>query len=212
MKIVPPGPEGKLVGYVRVSREEQSVKVQREALIAAGVLEANIYEDSKSGRTMRRLGVQTANKALRDGDALVVWKLDRLTRSARDLATIIDDFRERNVALYSLTEGMDVTTPGGRAMAMVSGVMAEYEVEVMSLRTKAGQALGRELGYHPGRPSMTTPEQKAEIIKLIANKPKNITMRKWRERVAKRFKIADGTVANIVKNARRDLTKTRRGG
>ena len=210
MKIAPIAPEGKLVGYVRVSREEQSVRMQRDALIAAGVLEQHIYDDSKSGRTLRRLGYQTANKALNPGDALVVWKLDRLSRSTKDLAGIIEDFRERGVGLYSLTEGMDVTTPGGKAMALVSGVMAEYEVEVMSQRTKAGQAIGRELGFHPGRPSVTTKEQKAEIVKLMTHKPKNVTMTVWRKRIAKRFKIADGTVANIVKNARRDVTKQRR--
>jgi DNA invertase Pin-like site-specific DNA recombinase len=212
LKIAPTNPKGKLVGYVRVSREEQSSKMQREALIAIGVADENIYEDSKTGRNMRRPGVHAANKALNQGDALVVWKLDRLTRSTKDLAIMIEDFRERGVSLYSVTEGIDLTTPGGKAMALVSGVMAEYEVEVMSIRTKAGQAIGRDLGYNSGRPSKTTPEQKAEIVKLMANKPKNVTMRKWRAQLAKRFKIAESTVVNIVKNARRDVTKQRRGG
>jgi DNA invertase Pin-like site-specific DNA recombinase len=210
LKITPTDPAGRLIGYARVSREEQSEKMQVDALVEAGVPAKSIYKDSASGRTLNRRGVTAALKAAREGDMLVVWRLDRLTRSSRDMANLIDAFRERSVGLYSLTETIDITTPGGRLTAMLFALMAEYEVEVMSTRTKAGQQAGREIGFHPGRPSKTTWEQKLEIIALMKAKPKGTTYKDWRTVVAKRFDIGDVSVVNIVKNGRRGVTKQRR--
>lgn len=199
-----------MIGYVRVSREEQSEKMQVDALVAAGVEPDVIYVDKASGRTLNRRGVTAALKAAREGDVFVVWRLDRLSRSTKDMAGLIEQFRAQGISLYSITEGIDITTPGGKAMVLVQAVMAEYEVEVMSERTKAGQQAGRELGFHPGRPSKTNDEQKAEIVKLMANKPKKHTASAWRDMIAKRFKISAGSVVNIVKNARRSKTHARR--
>lgn len=210
LKIVPLATEGRLIGYARVSREEQSEKLQVDALIERGVPKANIYVDSASGRTLKRRGVAAALKAAREGDTLVVWRLDRLTRSSRDMANLIDAFRGRGVHLYSLTETIDITTPGGRLTAMLFALMGEYEVEVMSTRPKAGQQAGREIGFYPGRPSKTTADQKAEIIDLMLSKPKGKSYREWRASIAKRYGISDMSVVNIVKNGRRAVTKQRR--
>lgn len=210
MKITPPTPEGRLIGYARVSREEQNAKLQVDDLVAAGVPRANIYVDSASGRTMNRRGITAALKAAREGDMLVVWKLDRLTRSVEDMAILIRSFRERGVHLFTCVEMFDITTPWGKAMALSATIWAELEVETMSLRTKAGQAAGAAIGYVPGRPSSTTPDQKLEIIALMANKPKKYTARVWRGNVAARFDISEATVVNIVKNGRRAVTKERR--
>lgn len=210
LKILPPTPEGRLIGYARVSREEQNSKLQIDDLVAAGVPRDAIYVDNASGRTMKRRGITAALKAAREGDMLVVWKLDRLTRSVRDMTILIEQFREQGVHLYTCVERFDITTPWGKAMALQAMIWAELEVETMSLRTKAGQAAGVAIGYSPGRPSSTTPDEKAEIITLMANKPKKHTARAWRTIVAARFKISEATVVNIVKNGRRAVTKQRR--
>ena len=210
MKIQPLNAEGKLVGYARVSREEQSAEMQIDAMLAAGLVRENIHVDSASGRTLKRKGFMQAMKALREGDILVVWRLDRLSRNVHDMTGLIREFRERKIGLFSLTDGVDITTPGGRFMATIQAAGAEYEVEVMSERTKAGQEAGRQRGYFPGRPSSLSAEDKAAALKELHAKPKGTTYRVWRIKVAKKWKVSPATLSNYDKIARRAVTKTRR--
>lgn len=210
MTIQPPTPEGKLVGYARVSREEQSAEMQIDAMLAAGLSRDLIYVDSASGRTLKRKGFMAVMKALRNGDMLVVWRLDRLSRNVHDMTGLIREFREREIGLFSLTDGVDITTPGGRFMATIQAAGAEYEVEVMSERTKAGQEAGRQRGYFPGRPASLSIDDKAAAVAELHAKPKDTTHRVWRIKVAKRWKISPATLSNYDKNARRAVTKSRR--
>lgn len=212
MKPQPFLPDGKLVGYARVSREEQSTIMQLDAIAEAGVPRALIYSDEASGRTLKRLGFQSAWKALREGDTLVIWRLDRLSRSVEDMAALIRQLRERKIGLFSIMDGVDITTPGGRFMATIQSAAAEHEVEVMSERTKAGQAAGRARGFHPGRPKSLTPERRAAAVAELHRKPKSTTYVLWRKAVAKRHGISPATLSNYAKHARRDVTKARREG
>jgi DNA invertase Pin-like site-specific DNA recombinase len=118
-----------LVGYMRVSTEgdRQVLDLQRDALLAAGVDERNLYEDHASGGRADRAGLAKALAFLRPNDCLVVWKLDRLGRSLPHLLVTVNELRERGIAFRSLTEQMDTTTPQGEFLFHVFGALAQFE-------------------------------------------------------------------------------------
>lgn len=210
LEIDPKAPTGRLVGYARVSREEQSTEMQIDRMLEMGIARADIHVDSASGRTLNRKGFITAMKHLREGDTLVIWRLDRLSRNVHDMTGLIKEFRERGIALYSITDRVDITSPAGRLVASMMGAVAEYEVEVMSERTKAGQQAGRDRGYEPGRPSLLTEEEQIAAVKELHDKPKAMLSRDWREVVAAKYGIGKATLGNYDKKHRRALTKSRR--
>jgi DNA invertase Pin-like site-specific DNA recombinase len=150
-----------LVGYMRVSSadDRQSVDLQRDALIAAGVDERHIYADKASGARDDRPGLKACLAWLKEGDALVVWKLDRLGRSLPHLLSIITDFRTRGIAFRSLTEAMDTTTPHGELMFSMFGALAQYERALTCERVKAGLAAAKHRGRQGGRPPMIDAEK-----------------------------------------------------
>jgi DNA invertase Pin-like site-specific DNA recombinase len=151
-----------LIGYMRVSRADgsQSSDLQRDALLAAGVDTANLYEDRASGRSDARPGLDAALKALRGGDVLVVWKLDRLGRNLRDLVNTVHDLTQRGIGFKVLTgQGatIDTTKAAGKLVFGIFAALAEFERELMSERTKAGLASARARGRTGGAPfKMTT--------------------------------------------------------
>lgn len=151
-----------LIGYMRVSKSDgsQSVDLQRDALIAAGVNPARIYEDHASGRLDARPGLTAMLKALRDGDTLVVWKLDRLGRDLRHLINTVHDLTQRGIGFKVLTghgASIDTTTPAGKLVFGIFAALAEFERELISERTKAGLASARARGRKGGAPfKMTT--------------------------------------------------------
>ena len=102
-----------LIGYVRVSTDDQNLNLQKDALIKYGVDERNIFQDKTSGSKDKRVGLDKAIEFLKDGDTLVVWKLDRLGRSLAHLIDVITNLKNRNVSFVSITEGMDTTTASG---------------------------------------------------------------------------------------------------
>jgi len=130
--------EPRLVGYARVSTDEQTTALQLDALRVAGC--ALIHEDSASGASRSRPGLGRALEDLRAGDTLVVWRLDRLGRSLRDLLDISEMLRERDVALRSLTDHIDTGTAAGRMLYAVLGAVAQFERDVLRERTVAGCA------------------------------------------------------------------------
>lgn len=151
-----------MIGYARVSKADGSQlhDLQRDALIKAGVLPDHIYEDSASGRRDDRPGLEACVKALRAGDTLAVWKLDRLGRDLRHLVNLVGDLTKRNVGLKVLAgEGasIDTTTANGRLVFAIFAGLAEFERELISERTKAGLASARARGRHGGRPFKMTP-------------------------------------------------------
>ncbi len=140
------------IGYARVSTGDQSLGLQKEALQDAGVSSENIYEDVTSGANFERPGLEEARKHLREGDALVVWRLDRLGRSLKDLIETVNALAERGIGFKSLTEAIDTTTSGGRLVFHIFGALAEFEREIIRERTMAGLNTARARGRYGGRP------------------------------------------------------------
>lgn len=151
-----------MIGYARVSKADGSQlhDLQRHALIKAGVLPEHIYEDAASGRRDNRPGLDACLKALRGGDALVIWKLDRLGRDLRHLVNLVDELTKRNIGLKVLAgEGasIDTTTANGRLVFGIFAALAEFERALIVERTKAGLEAARARGRNGGRPFKMTP-------------------------------------------------------
>lgn len=145
-----------LVGYARVSKADgsQSLDLQRDALLDASVSNKHIYEDLASGKKDDRPGLDACLKALRAGDTLVVWKLDRLGRSLTHLVNLIDDLHKRKIGLKVLTgqgASIDTTTASGKLVFGIFAALSEFERELISERTKAGLASARARGRRGGR-------------------------------------------------------------
>ncbi|MBY8978147.1 recombinase family protein [Rhodobacteraceae bacterium NNCM2] len=145
-----------LIGYARISRGDgsQSLDLQRDALTGAGVAPEAIYEDRASGKLDTRPGLDACLKALRAGDVLVVWKLDRLGRDLKHLVTVVQDLTGREVGLRVLTgQGaeIDTTTPAGRLIFGIFAALAEFERDLIRERTMAGLAAARARGRKGGR-------------------------------------------------------------
>lgn len=151
-----------LIGYMRVSKIDgsQTTDLQRDGLLAAGVSPAHLYEDHASGKIEDRPGLMNCLKALREGDTLVVWKLDRLGRDLHHLINTVHDLTGRGVGLKVLTghgAAIDTTTAAGKLVFGIFAALAEFERELISERTRAGLASARARGRKGGRPfKMTT--------------------------------------------------------
>jgi DNA invertase Pin-like site-specific DNA recombinase len=153
-------------GYARTSTEEQNLAPQTAALQEARC--SHIFEDGGvSGATAKRPALERCLRTLRAGDTLVVWKLDRLARSLRDLIVMMDDLRERGVRFQSLTEAIDTQTPTGRAMWQMIGVLAELERSLIAERTRAGVKAAQRRGVKFGRKRKLSAAQIAHARELI---------------------------------------------
>ncbi len=139
-----------LIGYARVSTPEQSLDLQLDALERAGC--AKVFRDTTSGARSERPGLREALDYLREGDVLVVWKLDRLGRSLKHLIDTVTALDERGIGFKSLQENLDTTTSGGRLVFHIFGALAEFERELIRERTMAGLAAARARGRKGGRP------------------------------------------------------------
>ncbi len=145
-----------LIGYVRVSKADgtQALDLQKDALIQAGVDSQHIYEDFVSGKQTRRPGLDACLKALREGDVLVVWKLDRLGRDLKHLINTVYDLSEQGIGFKVLTgqgANIDTTTPSGKLIFGVFAALAEFERELIRERTFAGLEAARARGRKGGR-------------------------------------------------------------
>lgn len=150
-----------LVGYIRVSKADgsQVTDLQRDALLAAGVDAGNFYEDFASGKRDDRPGLAACLKAVREGDTLVVWKLDRLGRDLRHLVNTVDNLSKRGVSFRVLAghgANIDTTTSSGKLVFGIFAALAEFERELIIERTKAGLAAARARGRSGGRPYTMT--------------------------------------------------------
>ena len=146
-----PAEGGMMVGYARVSTEEQSLDMQVEALVRAGVDRAAIYTEKVSGVSVRRPGRDMALKHCRPGDVFVVWRLDRVGRSLMDLLTFMQKLEAHGVGFRSLHDQIDTTTPIGRVMLAMLGAFAQFERDLIAERTKAGVQRAKERGVRFGR-------------------------------------------------------------
>jgi DNA invertase Pin-like site-specific DNA recombinase len=154
-----------LIGYARVSTNDQETTAQVSALKAAGC-ERNFREKASGGRWARP-ELHRILDQLRKDDVLVVWKLDRLSRSLRDVLTIMERLTEEKAGFRSLTEAIDTTTPAGRMMLQMLGAFAEFERAMLRERTKAGLESARREGRIGGRPVKLNVSQRQEIVRFV---------------------------------------------
>ena len=156
-----------LIGYARVSTQDQNLALQYDALMHAGC--QKVFEDKISGTKAERPGLSLCLEMLREGDTLVVWKLDRLGRSAKQLVNLVGELQEQGIHFKSLTDSIDTSTAAGRFFFHVMASLAEMERELMVERTRAGLEIARQSGRKGGRkPKMT--DSKLGVAKtLLAN-------------------------------------------
>jgi len=156
-----------LIGYARVSTQDQNLELQTEALQKAGC--KKIFEDRMSGNRAERPGLAQARESLRQGDTLVVWKLDRLGRSVKHLVDLVGELQQQGVQFKSLTDAIDTGTASGRFFFHVMASLAEMERELIVERTRAGLEVARQLGRKGGRKRQMTDSKIKAAKKLLAS-------------------------------------------
>ncbi|HIE9799501.1 TPA: recombinase family protein [Klebsiella pneumoniae] len=156
-----------LIGYARVSTGDQNLDLQKNALVRAEC--EQIFEDTASGKNARRQGLRRAIRRLKPGDSLVVWKLDRLGRSVRDLITLVSELQDKGIHFRSLTDSIDTSTPAGRFFFHVMSALAEMERELIVERTRAGLAAAREQGRVGGRRRVMNEEVVERCRRMLEN-------------------------------------------
>ena len=163
-----PQKEGRSVGYARVSSDGQDLALQLDALKRHGCAQDQIFTDTASGAKADRPGLDRCLKELRDGDVLVVWRLDRLGRSMRHLVTTIEDLHERGVAFRSIQDGMiDTTSASGELVFNIFSALAQFERRLIVERTNAGLAAARARGRFGGRPRLDRHDPRIATAKTL---------------------------------------------
>jgi len=175
-----------IIGYARVSTDDQSLDSQTDALLAVGA--EKVFADKISGSRRARPELDRMLEQLRDGDVVTVTKYDRLARSLKDLLEIVEAIRERGAGFRSLAEDIDTTTPAGRLVFHVFASIAQFERERISERTREGLASARRRGRIGGRPPALTTAQKDEVRRMRDEEHRAIT------EIARLFKVSERTV------------------
>ena len=188
-----------LIGYARVSTDDQDTAAQVAALKAAGC--ERIFREKASGGRWDRPELHKLLDQLRQGDVLVVWKLDRLSRSLRDVIVLMERLGDTKAGFRSLTEAIDTTTPAGRMMMQMVGAFAEFERAMLRERTKAGVEAARKEGRIGGRRSKLSPQQQTEIRKMVSRGDKTAAD------AARLFKIHPATVSRLLAVPTAKVTK-----
>jgi DNA invertase Pin-like site-specific DNA recombinase len=186
-----------LIGYARVSTDDQNLDLQRDALKAVGC--ERIFEDTLSGAKADRTGLAALMNVLRAGDTVVIWRLDRLGRSLKNLIQLVERLETAKVGLRSLQENIDTTSSGGRLVFHLFGALAEFERNLIRERTQAGLAAARARGRMGGRPQRLDPTKRALALKL--HHERNHTI----EEICKMMGISKSTLYNYLDKADRDV-------
>src|SRR5919109_200831 len=152
------------IGYARVSTQDQTLNLQRDALEKIGC--KKIFTDTASGAKAERNGLDEALEYVREGDTLVVWRLDRLGRSLKHLIETITELNNRKIGFKSITENIDTTTSGGKLVFHIFGALAEFERDIIRERTQAGLTAARARGRKGGRPKSLTGKKTAHAQAL----------------------------------------------
>lgn len=163
----------KRIGYARVSTDDQNLDLQRDALTRSGCI--TIYEETASGKSATRIELANCRKALRSGDTLVVWRLDRLGRSLSDLVKIIGDLEREGITFESLSEKIDTGSASGKLQFHVFAALAEFERNLIRERTLAGLSAARARGRVGGRPAKLNAKQIREIKTLLTDPAVKVT-------------------------------------
>ena len=180
-----------LLGYLRVSRgDDQSTALQRHALAQAGV--ERFFEETASGGRWDRPELHRLLDQLRAQDVVVVWKLDRLSRSLKDLLTILERIEQAHAGFRSVTEAIDTTSPAGRMMMQMVGAFAEFERAMIRERTRAGLEAARAEGRIGGRRHKLSPVQQADIVDNV------LSGRKTAAQMARLYKVSEATVSRLI--------------
>jgi DNA invertase Pin-like site-specific DNA recombinase len=186
---------GLLLGYARVSKgDEQTNTLQTKALRAAGC--RRLFEEAASGGRWDRPELHRLLDQLRDGDTLVVWKLDRLSRSLKDVLHIMERIAKAGAGFRSITENIDTTTPAGRMMMQMVGAFAEFERAMIRERTSAGLAAARAEGRVGGRRKKLDESKRREIAESV------VSGRKSGGEMARLYNVSEPTVSRIVAHHR----------
>lgn len=189
------------VGYARVSTLDQNLELQSDALEEAGC--DRIFTDTKSGKDTERTGLKEALEFTRPGDTLVVWKLDRLGRSLKDLIEIVQTLQGRGIGFKSLQESIDTTTPGGKLVFHVFAALAEFERDIIRERTHAGLTAARARGRQGGRPRKMDERKIKAAEKLLSDPEKSIS------EVCRALGIARST---LYRHRGKDIVREEPGG
>lgn len=189
-----------LVGYARVSTQDQNPALQTDALKAAGC--ERVFIEKASGAQRERPELTAALDFMREGDTLVVWKLDRLARSMKQLVETIEGLEARKAGFRSLTESIDTTTPGGRLIFHIFGALAEFERSIIRERTTAGLSAARARGRRGGRPRSLS-EKDLAAAKALLRDPE-ITF----EDVARRLGVGPATLYRHLPGGRGALMES----
>lgn len=180
-----------LIGYARVSTADQALALQEDALRQVGC--HRIFRDVISGSTTERAGLSEALEYVREGDVLVVWKLDRLGRSLVHLIQVIQQLQTQGIGFRSLQENMDTTTSGGQLIFHIFGALAEFERGLIRERTNAGLAAARARGRVGGRNPRLSPEQVRMAHRLMASRETTA------EQVAQALHVSRATLYRALK-------------
>lgn len=191
------GYEMAVIGYARVSTVEQTLDLQRDALTAAGT--GWIYEEKASGKSADRPELAHCLKALREGDTLVVWRLDRLGRNLKDLVQIVTDLEARRVKFKSLTESIDTSGPAGKLVFHMFAALAQFERELVRERTLAGLASARARGHKGGRPPLLKASEQRIALAMMTNREVSVAA------IAEHLGVFRSTLYNLQNNRNQDV-------
>lgn len=180
-----------LIGYARVSTQDQNAAAQVAALELAGC--ELIFQEKASGGRWDRPELHRLLEQLRKRDVLVVWKLDRLSRSLKDVLSLMERIVQAGAGFRSLTEVIDTTSPGGRMMMQIVGTFAEFERAMLRERTRTGLVAAKKQGRVGGRRHKLRPNQQEEIVALVESGKKTAA------EMARLFKVHPATVSRILK-------------
>src|SRR6266566_2799313 len=187
----PPPAAGMLLGYARASEgDDQTNLLQAKALRAAGC--KRIFEEAASGGRWDRPELHRMLDQLRAGDTIVVWKLDRLSRSLKDMLHIMERIAQAGAGFRSITESIDTTTPAGRMLMQMVGSFAEFERAMIRERTQAGLAVARAQGRIGGRRPKLGPQQQAAIVDMVTSG------RQTQAATARLFHVHPATVSRLL--------------
>ncbi len=182
------------IGYARVSTQDQDLSLQLDALNAAGC--GKIYKEKITGSTRERPELQKLLDQLREGDVVVIWKLDRLARSLKDLVNLVNEIQEKGGALHSLNHQIDTTTPHGKFTSHVFAALAEFERDIIRERTKAGLVAARARGRVGGRPKgLSKKAQHKAIIAERLYQERELTVKE----ICEQLSISRGTLYNYLR-------------
>ena len=187
-----------LIGYARVSTTSQNLDLQMDALKKAGC--EKIFKDTQSGARESRPGLDESLAFLRLGDVLVVWKLDRLGRTLRQLVNLVHDFESRGIGFKSLSESIDTTTSSGKLVFGIFSALAEFERSLIRERTMAGLESARARGKKGGRKPKPSPAQEKQLLALYSDKSISLT------EICNTFGITKQTIYKYLARAKNQST------